>query len=176
MEMKDVGDRLAEAALWRRWRAEQQAVPRAGAAPGALWLAAYADGRLDEANIDAVEAWLADDPVALDDAIAARRAVRAALPDAPEAMIARAADLVAPGAANVVPLRPRAPQPRRAWRTAFAWSGIAASLLVTSLFGFTLGSNAYLDLAQQQVATDNVLPELLDPPTTLFTPEEDSAI
>ena len=173
--MTDLGDRPEEAALWRRWRAQQQARPRHGAAPGALWLAAYADGRLDEAATEAVEAWLADDPAALDDAIAARAAVATAFAAAPEAVVARAAGLIGPGDAKVVAFRPRAPQ-HGGWRTAFAWSGIAASLLVTSLFGFTLGSNAYRDLSQQQVATDNALPELLDPPTTLFPSEEESAI
>ncbi|HUZ75260.1 MAG TPA: hypothetical protein VMU87_19930 [Stellaceae bacterium] len=166
------------AALWRRWCSQRQTAPRNGAAPGALWLAAYADGRLDETAIEAVEAWLADDPAALDDLIAARTALRAKFPAAPEAAIARAAALVGHADATVVPFRPRAVQ-HRAWRTAFAWSGIAASLLVTSLFGFTLGSNAYLDLTRQQsaqqAATDSVLPELLDPPTTLFPAMEDSA-
>jgi hypothetical protein len=42
------------------------------------------------------------------------------------------------------------------WRTALAWSSIAASLLCASLVGFSMGSDAYANLSGSQ-AVDNVV-------------------
>jgi hypothetical protein len=38
------------------------------------------------------------------------------------------------------------------WRTALAWSSIAASLLCASLVGFSMGSDAYANLSGTQTA------------------------
>ncbi|HJT07944.1 MAG TPA: hypothetical protein VJ747_13515, partial [Stellaceae bacterium] len=61
------------------------------------------------------------------------------------------------------------PQPanrRASWRTAALWGGIAASLVVTSMIGFTLGNSAYLSLAGSTAPA--LGQELFDPPTGLF--------
>jgi anti-sigma factor RsiW len=148
-------------ALWRWWRGRnaQLAVPMDG-----LSLAAYAEGRLDANGAQAVEYWLAAHPEALADVIAARAAAEAPSSSTSAAIVARAAGLVHWPSAEVVPLRRAAPR----WRTAVAWSGIAASLMVTSLVGFALGSDAYLSAANTSAA-DTTFQNLLDPPTGLFS-------
>ena len=79
--------------------------------------------------------------------------------------LARAAALVAPGDAQVLTFR--RPAGRMAnWRAAALWSGMAASLVVTSLIGFSLGNSAYLTLAGG--ASRGFGQELFDPPTGLF--------
>ena len=80
--MAGPGDETGEAALWARWRA-LAAASGAGRAPepDALLLAAYAEGRLDEAAAAAVEDWLAEEPERLADVAAARAAA-----DAPPAV------------------------------------------------------------------------------------------
>lgn len=72
--------------LWQNYRA---AAPRPDAAH-ALDLAAYADGRLRGAARDAVEAYLARNPQALSDVIAARAAITAATPSAKPSLGIRA--------------------------------------------------------------------------------------
>src|SRR5579885_1705321 len=144
-------------ALWRRWRSRTPALARDGG-DKALLLAAYLDGRLRGAKAEAVEDWLVDHPEALDDMIAARALQRAPLPEAPEAMIARAQALIARPNGSVVPLAPAA---QRGWRSAAAWSGVAAGLLATSLIGFTLGSSAYLDVMAPRSTVESTFHQLL---------------
>jgi len=148
-------------ALWRRWRGRtaNRAVPIE-----ALSLAAYAEGRLDASRVEAIEYWLAAHPEALADVIAARAAAEALSTVAPDAMVMRAAGLVSRPSAEIVPLRRAAPR----WRAAVAWSGIAASLMVTSLVGFALGNDAYVSAADTSAA-DSTFQNLLDPPTGLFS-------
>jgi len=146
-------DRTDEAALWRGWRSASASVDAAGAEPDALLLAAYAEDRLPEQAVEAIENWLAAHPEGV--------------ADASPAVVARAAALVAEGDAQVLPFRRPRPVGRMAsWRAAALWSGMAASLLVTSLIGFTLGNSAYLTLAGG--ASPAFGQELFDPPTGLF--------
>ena len=70
--MTDKGAGAQDRRLWQRWRTlgETSRV----AEPDALLLAAYAEGRLTEADAEPVEAWLAAAPEVLADVIAARSA------------------------------------------------------------------------------------------------------
>jgi len=170
--MTGLGDKAEGMALWQRWRSRARAVAKGGLDDNATLLAAYVDGRLPTAKAEAIEEWLVDHPEALDDVIAARAAFAAAVAPAPDAIIARAQALVAAPADGVVPLAPLRAR-RQGWRTAAAWSGLAASLLVTSLFGFALGSNAYVDLIGQPGAPESTFHQLLDPPSQLFSMEDE---
>ena len=172
--MTGPGDRAENAALWQRLRLEASAAA-SHAAPDALALAAYSDGRLDEIEAEAIEAWLADNPETLTDILAAQQAAQVAPPSgATEALIARAAGLVPVRSDNVVPLRPtgvRAPH----WRSAMAWSGLAASLFATSLVGFALGNDAYANYTGRLTAAESAIHELLDPPLNIFLDDEGAA-
>src|SRR5579859_6247623 len=134
--------------LVARWRAaggvqpvESEAAGPAATAPDALTLAAYAEGRLDAAEAERVEAALAADPELLDTLLALRLPPATETPSA--ALIRSAQALVsAPSAADpvVVPFGRRpareVPPPRlKAW---LAWGAVAASLLLVSLAGFDL--------------------------------------
>ena len=150
--MTDKGVETQDRRLWQRWRSLGE-TSRA-AEPDALLLAAYAEGRLSEGEGEAVEAWLTAMPEALGDLIAARGADRPRPVD--ERILARASALVsgaaAPAGAEILPFRPRASQRLPQWRTALAWSSIAASLLCASLIGFSMGSDAYANLSGTQAA------------------------
>lgn len=159
--MAGLGD-AEDRALWRQWRA------RGGAEtlpPDALTLAAYAEGRLDEAEAETVELWLAAHPDALADIAAVRAAAHPAADIVDHRIIAKACALVAGGGSiatgKVVPLRRVAPQ----WRNALAWSSVAASLVAASLVGFAMGSDAYQSLSRAQ-AGDSVSTDSLDAPAT----------
>jgi anti-sigma factor RsiW len=171
--MSGLEGRAEELEYWRRWRATS----RKAAPVDPLLLAAYAEGRLDETAAEPVEAWLADNPEALEDIIAARAARDANDAAVPEGHIVRASALLAP-AAEIVPFPSARVVRRRGWRDAAAWGAIAASLLATSMFGFELGSSAYANLFPQQqpaAAADSTANELIDPPTGLFTEDEEPA-
>jgi hypothetical protein len=174
MTMTGPGDRTESVALWQRWR---QGTPVAAnrAEPDPLLLAAWADGRLDEAKAEPVEEWLVDHPDALDDLLAAQEAALAAPPAiAGEALIERACALVPLLPDNVIPLR-RAGSRAPRWLSAVRWSGLAASLVVTGFVGFALGNNAYVNFAGQAPAAESALHELLDPPLSVFSADEDHA-
>ena len=173
--MKELEDRAKAAALWQRWRQHAHSAAGRGA-PDPLALAAYAEGRLDEARAEPIEDWLAGHPEALADLAEARAAAAAPLPQAPETLIARAAALVEPTAgAKIIPLRRFAGPRRPPWRMAMAWGAIAASLLVTSMGGFALGNNAYLNLVGEPATAETTIHELLDPPSALFVDDEEPA-
>lgn len=160
-----------QAALWRRFRALDRTVQdQAVATPDPKHdLAAYTDGRLSEAAAEAVEAWLAAHPEALDDLVAARAARDAA---APQGVIDRAAALV-PGSstdARVIPFRRAATS--YAWRVHVARIAVAACLVLTGLVGFTLGSSVYGNLFS---SSDSVSGDTADQPTSFFS-TEDAAI
>ena len=158
-------DRTDEGALWRRWRSAAASGAAVAIEPDAVLLAAYAEDRLPEAVSGAIEDWLAAHPEAVSDVLAARRAARGDNPAASAAVIARATALVAAGDAQILTF----PEPagrRASWRTAAMWSGVAASLVVTSMIGFTLGNSAYLSLAGGTAPA--LGQELFDPPTGLF--------
>ena len=162
--MAGPNDRTDEAALWRRWRSAAASGETVTAAPDALLLAAYAEDRLPEAAGEAIEDWLAAHPGSISDVLAARRAAQGENAAASDAVIARASALVAAGDAQILTL----PQPgrRASWRTAAIWSGMAASLVVTSMIGFTLGNSAYTSLSSS--ASPALGQDLFDPPTGLF--------
>lgn len=163
-------DSADEAGLWRCWRLAAGEESAAAAEPDALLLAAYAENRLAPAAAEAVEDWLAANPQIVQDILAARRVAKASLPVAPEAVVARAAALVAAEGAKVLAFRP----PRR-WGGAVRWGAMAASLLVASLAGFAMGDDTYVTLAGG--SPSSLSQELLDPPTGLFNGiDEDSSI
>jgi anti-sigma factor RsiW len=164
--MTDKGAEARDRRLWRRWQAlgEDSRV----AEPDALLLAAYAEGRLSEAEAEPVEAWLAAAPEALGDIIAARTTYQRPPRMVFEHVLDKATALVAGEAppapteitdAEILPFRPRlrpshlrAPHLRPQWRTAIAWSSLAASILCASLVGFSMGSDAYTNLSGTQTA------------------------
>jgi len=173
--MKELEDGAENTALWQRWHQHAHSAAEQ-AAPDLLALAAYAEGRLNETQAEPVEDWLAGHPEALADLAEARTAAAAPLPQAPETLIARAAALVEPAAgATVIPFRTFAGRHQPPWRIAMAWGAIAASLLVTSMGGFALGDNAYLNLAGEPATFESTIHELLDPPNTLFVDDEEPA-
>lgn len=163
-----------EAGLWRRWRmaADDGA---AGWEPDAVALAAYAEDRLDAEAVEAVEAWLADNPQRAQDILAARQALKLPLPETPEAIVARAAALVGGGGeAQILPFRRPAAR-LGSWRGAVGWAAMAASILVASLAGFAMGNDTYVTLAGG--ANASLSQDLMDPPTGLFNGmDEDSNI
>lgn len=174
--MTEPGDmKSAEmAALWRRFRALEAAAgtPKTAASDerAMLDLAAYADGRLDEAAAERVEAWLAAHPEALDD-VGASRSIGDAV--APLQVIERAAALTSddPAGAQIIPFR--RPAARAYWRLHVARVAVAACLVLTGLIGFTLGSSVYSNLFPS--SSGSVSGELFDQPSGFFS-AEDSAI
>ncbi len=166
--MTEPMDGAEENALWRRWRAATvngagEALP----APDPLLLAAYAEHRLSEAAAGDVEAWLARHPEAIEDMLAAADSNAGPAPYQPSAAaLSRAMALVAPDP-KVVPFRRPAMPSQPVWRIAVARVAVAASLLVVSLLGFALGTDAYTSFsAEQQSALGQ---DLFDPPTGIFS-------
>ncbi|HTS91574.1 MAG TPA: hypothetical protein VMG55_06210 [Stellaceae bacterium] len=149
-----------QTALWRRWR---QSAEHATEAPDPMLLAAWAEHRLDEASAEAVEAWLAFHPEALEDALAARNVAPPI--EASVAAIARGSALVAQRDPKIVPLRRGAP----AWRVAATWTSMAASIVIACLVGFELGGGLYAGVlggGQSDIAFEQTL---LDGPAPLFS-------
>ena len=151
-QMSEGNKKVADGpALWERARSSTLEA-LAGDAPtiDAGDLAAYLDGELDAPDCARIEAALANQSDKLELLIAAREALEAPpLPEAPEAMVARAQAL-AP--------KPRAPQPMArtwaarsvAWLAAhvgpllepgrgLAFASVAAGFMVISVAGFELG-------------------------------------
>jgi hypothetical protein len=157
-------EKTADAALWRRWRSAEGADRTAGE-PDPLLLAAYAEGRLSEQAAEAIEAWLALNPLAIQDIISARSAQDAPLPAA-EAIVARATALVGEHGAEILPFR-RPVLARRDWRTTAGWSAMAASILVACLLGAAMGQATYTTLASSSA-------DALDPSTGFLSFDEDS--
>jgi hypothetical protein len=152
-----------QAVLWRLWRDAAALDRPAGTEPDALTLAAYAEGRLAPAAVDAVEDWLAMNPWAIGDVGAAQRALTEVGPTASEAVIARAAALVE-ARGEILAFRRPAPQP--SWRRAAMWGAMAASIVLASLAGFATGSDTYMTLTgDSQLSLSQ---QLLDPPIGLF--------
>lgn len=113
--------------LWGRYRAAVSApAPASATEPDLGRLAAWLDGRLDEAAAEPVEAWLARNP----DALCLVEAPASEAGPAPLETIRRARALVS-GVA-----------PRRTWRETVAWAAVAASLVVVGWTGFMAGHNA----------------------------------
>jgi len=162
-------DKGEDRGLWRRWRAATvNAAAEAVPAPDALTLAAYAEGRLGETAAEEVEAWLALHPEVIEDVLAAGRSGSVSTPEHPSvAALADAMALVPERDPKVVPFR-RPARPREPTRrVALARFAVAASLLVVSLLGFALGTDAYTSLnGDQQSALSQ---DLFDPPSGIFS-------
>jgi hypothetical protein len=169
--MAGLGD-SEERALWRQWATTQRGTE--SLAPDALALAAYAEGRLSEAEAEPIERWLAAHPESLNqvfaDIAAARGASDAVMPLVNAAIMAKARALIPGSIDNVVPLR----RPTPAWRNALAWSSIAASLIAASFVGFTMGSDAYQHIARADAA-EAAATDSLDATATLDSAFGDEA-
>jgi len=164
-------DRTEAAALWRRWRAAGAQGASAVAEPALLLLAAFAENRLSPAAAAAVEEWLVDHPDAIRDILAAQRSAESA---GSASVIARAAALIAATEAGVVAFSARAQVRTSGWRVAIACGGMAASFLITSVLGLSLGYDAYMNFAGTSLS---LVQDALDPPTGLFNgTDEDSTI
>ena len=168
--MTEPMDRAEETALWRHWRAAAvNAAAEAAPAPDPLLLAAYAEHRLDETAAEDVEAWLALHLEVMEDVLAARDANSGSRPIPPsEVALGRAMALVPGADPKVVPFRRPAGPAVPVWRVAVARIAVAASLLVVSLVGFALGTDAYTSLlnGDQQAALGQ---DLFDPPSGIFS-------
>ncbi|HEV2546357.1 MAG TPA: hypothetical protein VGU20_03395 [Stellaceae bacterium] len=158
-----------ETALWQRWRLLASAP--AGEPPDALTLAAYAEGRLGPAEMEAVEDWLSVDAELAADVASARNATLGPLPEVDARVIAPAVALVPADDGRVVPSR-RPSTPLR-WQSVVRWSAMAASILLASFVGFALGNDTYVSLAGYQPAIFGQ--ELLDPPSGLLTGFDEDA-
>jgi hypothetical protein len=166
--MTEPMNRAEESALWRHWRrAVVNAAGEAAAVPDPLLLATYAEHGLSEAEAEGVEAWLARHPEAIDDILAATVSKSASLSAPPEAAIAQAMALVPGSNPNVAPFR-RPVRPVVTWRVAVARVGVAASLLIVSLVGFALGTDAYTSL-QTSDPSAALSQDLFDPPAGVFS-------
>ena len=166
--MTEPMDKAAEIALWRQWRrAMVEAAGEAAPAPDPLLLAAYAEHRLSETAAEEAEAWLALHPEALADVLAAQDSNVPASVQPSKAALVRAMGLVSALQAKVVPFR-RTVRPAPAWRVAMGRVAVAASLLVVSLIGFTLGTDAYTNLLSggQSAALSQ---DLFDAPAGIFS-------
>ena len=147
---------IEDGELFRRWRAAEGP----GAAPDALDLAAYAEGRLEGASREAVGRWLAEHPQDAE-MVDLALTVRAEDGEAAERVARRAASLVS---GEVVAFRPR--RLRLVWPDTARWGALAASVAIVGWLGFSLGGETYTALTggDDQVAVD----ELFDPPTGFF--------
>jgi anti-sigma factor RsiW len=161
-------DRAEETALWRHWRtAVVNAAGEAGPAPDPLLLAAYAEHRLGEAAAEEVEAWIARHPEAMADVLAAGDSNVGPTTSQPsEAALARAMALVSDPKA--VPFRRPATR-TPTWRIAVARVSVAASLLIVSVVGFALGTDAYTSLLSGDQSASVLSQDLFDPPAGIFS-------
>ena len=164
--MTEPMDRAEGMALWRHWRAAVvSAAGEAAPAPDALLLAAYAEHRLSEAEAEEVETWLSLHPEAIEDVVGAGDSNVRASGQPSAAALERAMALAGVPGPKVVPFR-RPVQP--VWRIAVARVAVAASLLVVSLVGFALGTDAYTNILSdgQQAGIGQ---DLVDPPSGIFS-------
>ncbi len=159
------------AGLWARarpgWRATRES-QTAEDMLNPLVQAAYLDDTLDEAGREAVEAWMATAPEALELMIAAREALAAEPPGAaPAGLVSRAQGLVrAPAWVSAglgAWLRGLIGFEPEAWRP-LAWAGVTAALLVVSAGGFELGRLGTERLVSVQTAALDDLDFGLDDP------------
>jgi anti-sigma factor RsiW len=156
-------------ALARRWLDAAAALP-APDTPDALTLAAYAEGRLDDAAAAAVEAALAADPALLDALLTLRQPAETTIPSAAliqsaQALVGMAAGDSGGGQAAILPFRRNATDQRRpaigSTRRWLAWGAVAAGLMIVSTAGFNLGMST-AEAFNPPAATD-LTGDLLDP-------------
>jgi len=131
-----------------------------------LDLAGFVDARLDSDEHDRVAALLMADIELAGDIAAARALTAASHPAADEAVIARAAALVAAPVENrgqVVPFRPRL-RPAQSLFMVARWGSLAAAVVMACWLGFALGSDASVALSQiNQSSDENFMGDLVDP-------------
>ena len=160
-EGPEQGPNPADRSLWHRCRVLDAAEDEAARF---LDLAAYADGLLDIDEEERVAAWLATDPEAAADVVAAR-ALASAEPISAglEHMIARAGAIPTdadPEFAHVVPFARRG---RRVVEVFAEWGSIAAAVALASWLGFAMGSDTSRALSEPRQPSDTTfLPELFD--------------
>lgn len=125
-------------ALFQRWRAASHPAMPTDTAPDALTLAAYAEGRLSDAEMALVEAALASDPALLDTLLALRLADA---PETPSIALVQAAQALVPAQEHpvVVPFQARRGSGASRVNAWLAWAAVAASLMIVSVAGFDLG-------------------------------------
>lgn len=130
--------------LWRRYR-------QGGSMPATdlnlkgmdehLALAAYLDGRLDEAERAQVEAWLAGRPEQLELLLASQAALAESGGPAPDSLVRQACALVPDRTRPFAGLSLAglfAPRLRL-----LAWSGTLAAMVLACVIGFQLGESGY---------------------------------
>jgi anti-sigma factor RsiW len=129
-----------------------------------LDLAAFADGRLDDAARRRIAEFIAHDAEAAGDVVAARALDETALSQADERVITRAAALVdhAGEYGRVISFPLRQSATPQGWRGATAWSSLAAAIALASWLGFDLGSGMSLlrphsDAAVEDTAANGLL-------------------
>jgi hypothetical protein len=131
-----------------------------------LDLAGFADARLDPDEHDRVAALLMAEIEAAGDVAAARALAAAPHPAADEAVIARAAALVADAAESggrIVPFRRRVRPPQSLFLVA-RWGSLAAAVVMACWLGFALGSDASVALSHiNQSSDENFVGDLVDP-------------
>ena len=154
---------LTDPALWRRSRVTNATEDDA---ERILGLAGFADGSLDPDDRERVADWLAVDPLAAGDVVAARALAAQAdrLAPAPEPVIARASLLVgSTGQHGNVVRFPAIRSRRPALHRIASWGSLAAVMAVASWLGFTLGVDTSLSFAQRgQPGEDGFFSEMLD--------------
>src|SRR5579859_4651655 len=123
-------------ALTARWRSARATADPAPETPDALTLAAYAEGRLDEAATEAVEAALAADPELLDTLLALRAEPA---PETASAALIHSAQALVRAESVVVAFPTRKPAPPSRVNAWLVWGAVAASLLLVSVAGFDMG-------------------------------------
>jgi hypothetical protein len=161
-----------DAALWQRSAATDVAEDEEARF---LDLAAFAEERLDPDDAERVSAWLARDPVAAADVLAARAAFAggaASNPAVSSAVAARAAALIGssdPSSdVNVIafPLSQQRAVPR--WHHVTSWGSLAAAVALAGWLGFTLGIDTSLAIAPNAATGQaGFLQDLLDTPSGL---------
>lgn len=142
------------AALWARARGSWREGVAASAEPDPMTLAAYLEGRLDEAAAAPVEAWMAADPEALDSVLSARAALAETPPEVPRHVAARARDIVRGRTGRAT--RAGAGGALLGWFTGVlrpaVWAGATAAVLLASVSGFELGRAGVENLAALDAA------------------------
>jgi anti-sigma factor RsiW len=136
-----------------------------------LDLAAYADGLLDVEEQERVAALLTADPEAAADVRAAELLATAERTSAGlERIIARACAIspdTDPVRGKVVALASR--QGRRLLQSFAQWGSLAAAVALAGWLGFSMGSDASIELSGHRLPSDTgLLPELFDPGTGLL--------
>jgi hypothetical protein len=131
-----------------------------------LDLAGFVDACLDSDEHDRVAALLIANIEAAGDIAAARALAAAPHEAADEAIIARAAALVAdpaPARGQVIPFQRRA-RPAQSLFMVARWGSLAAAVVMACWLGFALGSDASVALSQINQSNDeNFVGDLVDP-------------